>query len=82
MMSTGFGFCAVCRTPRTPASQKVCAACGSAFGDSAPRALPADRNRRRAFRAVVIAQAIFLIALADHPYRRRQSSVRRLLTRS
>jgi hypothetical protein len=38
-MTTGFGFCPTCGTPRTAAEQKFCPACGSAFA-AAPAALP------------------------------------------
>jgi hypothetical protein len=41
MMSTGFGFCPTCGTPRTAAEQKFCAVCGSSFAAVAPSAPPA-----------------------------------------
>jgi hypothetical protein len=40
MMSTGFGFCPTCGTPRTAAEQKFCAVCGSAFAAGAAPAPP------------------------------------------
>jgi hypothetical protein len=38
-MTTGFGFCPICGTPRTAAEQKFCPACGSAFA-AEPAVLP------------------------------------------
>ena len=35
-MTTGFGFCATCGTPRAAADQKFCAVCGSAVSSAAP----------------------------------------------
>jgi hypothetical protein len=35
-MTTGFGFCATCGTPRAAADQKFCAVCGSAISFAAP----------------------------------------------
>jgi antitoxin (DNA-binding transcriptional repressor) of toxin-antitoxin stability system len=37
-MTTGFGFCANCGTPRLAADQKFCAVCGSALSPTAPPA--------------------------------------------
>ena len=37
-MTTGFGFCATCGTPRLAADQKFCAVCGSALAPMAPPA--------------------------------------------
>ena len=39
-MTTGFGFCPTCGTPRTAAEQKFCPACGSAFAVGVSPALP------------------------------------------
>jgi hypothetical protein len=39
-MTTGFGFCATCGTPRTAAEQKFCPTCGSAFAVGVSPALP------------------------------------------
>jgi hypothetical protein len=39
-MTTGFGFCANCGTPRISADQKFCAVCGQVLG-AAPAATPA-----------------------------------------
>ncbi len=35
-MSTGFGFCPTCGTPRTAAEQKFCAVCGFSFAGAPP----------------------------------------------
>jgi hypothetical protein len=40
MMTTGFGFCPICGTPRTAAEQKFCPVCGSAFAVGVSPALP------------------------------------------
>lgn len=40
MMSTGFGFCPTCGTPRTAADQKFCGTCGSSFAVGAQSAPP------------------------------------------
>ena len=37
-MTTGFGFCANCGTPRLAADQKFCAVCGSTLAPTAPPA--------------------------------------------
>ncbi len=39
-MTTGFGFCATCGTPRAAADQKFCAVCGSAVSSAAPPVAP------------------------------------------
>jgi hypothetical protein len=39
-MTTGFGFCATCGTPRAAADQKFCAVCGSAISSAAPPPAP------------------------------------------
>jgi hypothetical protein len=39
-MTTGFGFCPTCGTPRTAAEQKFCPVCGSAFAVGVSPALP------------------------------------------
>jgi hypothetical protein len=42
-MTTGFGFCPTCGTPRTAAEQKFCPVCGSAFAVGVSPALPVAR---------------------------------------
>jgi hypothetical protein len=39
-MSTAFGFCPTCGTPRTTADQRFCGVCGSAFAPGAQAAPP------------------------------------------
>ena len=41
-MTTGFGFCANCGTPRTAVDQKFCNTCGSAFPAATPPSPPAQ----------------------------------------